>query len=55
MEDEARKITKALYGDNYDNPKYEKILNCLHDFKKFIESLYENVKDLNKFYKLKDE
>ena len=52
MEDDARKITKFLYGDNYDNSKYERILNCLNDFKKFVESFIENAKDLSVYYKL---
>ena len=34
MEDVARKITRSLYGDDYDNSKYEKILTCLPDFEK---------------------
>ena len=38
MEYTARKITKALYGDNYDNPQYERVLTFLHDLEKLGES-----------------
>ena len=51
MEEQARKLTKVLYGNNYDHSHYEKILNCLHDFKKFMESLYANIMDLREFHK----
>ena len=50
MEDKAREITKFLYGDNYDHSQYEKILHCLQNFKKFMDSFRENLKDLNEFY-----
>ena len=51
MEDTARKIAKMFYGDNYDHSQYEKILNCLQDFNKFMDSLCENLKDLKEFHK----
>ena len=51
MEDKAREIAKSLYGDNYNHSQYEKILHCLQDFKKFMESLNENLKDLKEFLK----
>ena len=51
MEDTAREIAKMLYGNNYDHSQYEKILHCLQDFKKFMDSLYENLKDLTEFHK----
>ena len=38
MEDVARKITRSLYGDDYDNSRYEKILTCLRDFEKLAGS-----------------
>ena len=31
FEDTVRKLTKIVYGDNYDHSQYENILNCLHD------------------------
>ena len=46
MEDTARKIAKFLYGDNYDNSKYEIILDWLNDVKK----LFERFKDFNDQY-----
>ena len=45
MEDVAQKITKLLYGDDYDNSKYENILSCLNDFEKLAESFNELITD----------
>ena len=42
MEEQARKLTKVLYGNNYNHSQYEKILNCLQDFlwKVFTQTLW---------------
>ena len=46
MEDVARKITRSLYGDDYDNSRYEKILTCLRDFEKLAESFNGPITEL---------
>ena len=46
MEDTARKIAKAFYGENYDHSKYEIILEWLNDSK----TLFERLKDFLKQY-----
>ena len=51
MEDVAQKITKFLYGDDYDNSKYENILTYLHDFEKLAESFNELITDLIEYHK----
>ena len=43
LEDIARKITISAHGDNYDHSQYAKILNCLHDFNKFLENFDTNL------------
>ena len=44
MEDTARKIAKAFYGENYDPSKYEIILEWLNDFKKLFERFHDFIK-----------
>ena len=51
MEDVARKITKFLYGDDYDHSHYEKILHWLHDVKKVRNSLLYIFTNVLEFYK----
>ena len=56
FEDTVRKLTKMVYGDNYDHSQYENILNCLHDFENFFGNLCLNTPfwglSLNGFRKL---
>ena len=47
VENEARKVAKLVYGDNYDHSQYETTLNCMHDSDKFFEN-----RCLNNFIKL---
>ena len=35
MDDVARNVTKALYGDNYNNSQYERVLTFLHDIEEW--------------------
>ena len=55
MEDTARKITKALYGDNYDHSQYERILTFLHGIEKSCEIFREIITNLIEFYESKRE
>ena len=50
MEDTARKISKFLYGDNYDNSQYERILTFLHDIEKLGESFRGIITNLIESY-----
>ena len=45
------KLTKFLYGDNYDHSHYEKILHWLHDVKKVRNSLLDILTNVLEFHK----
>ena len=47
VENEARKLAKIVYGDNYDHSQYETTLNFMHESDKFSKN-----RCINNFIKL---